>query len=75
MAKGYRFWATRAKKDNLEKAEAEGRVADSLEVRMAIMDEVNNGNMTLKEAQAEITKKRFVKAPNFSSGEVQCNKT
>lgn len=39
-----------------KKAEAEGRVADSMEVRMALMDKFHKGEMTLDAVQAEIAR-------------------
>lgn len=37
-----------------KQAESEGRVADSMEVRLAIMDRFHNGEITLEEAQTEV---------------------
>lgn len=37
-----------------KKAEADGRVADSMEVRKAIMQRFHVGELTLEQAQAEI---------------------
>lgn len=38
----------------VQKAEDEGHVADSLEVRKKLMERVHNGEITLEQAQAEI---------------------
>ena len=47
----------------MKNAEASGQVADSLEVRMAIMKRVEAGEITLPEAQAELARiKRGAKA-------------
>ena len=54
MAKGNRFWRNLERRDALKKAEAAGQVADSMEVRMAIMKRVETGEITLEQAQAEI---------------------
>lgn len=42
--------------DHMRKAEANGRVADSLEVRKAILARFHAGEITLDQAQAEIGK-------------------
>jgi hypothetical protein len=63
MDKGDRFWRVEAQKSALKKAEAEGRVADSLEVRTALMERVHKGEITLEQAQAEFKRiKRGAKA-------------
>ena len=54
MEKGDAFWAAERKKDALRKAEAGGQVADSLEVRQALMERVHKGEITLEAAQAEL---------------------
>jgi polyhydroxyalkanoate synthesis regulator phasin len=54
MAKGDAFWAAAARKDALQSAEAAGQVADSMEVRKALMDRVHTGEITLEQAQAEL---------------------
>jgi hypothetical protein len=44
-------------KDRLDlqkKAEEEGRVADSMEVRLALISKMHAGEMTLEEVQAEL---------------------
>ena len=40
--------------EHQKKAEAEGRVADSMEVRLALMARFHAGEMTLPEVQAEL---------------------
>ena len=44
------------KRHALSEAEKAGEVADSMEVRIAIMDRVHSGEITLKQAQAELKK-------------------
>jgi hypothetical protein len=56
MAKGDAFWRNKARHDAMNQAEAEGRVADSLEVRMALMKRVKTGEITLEQAQTELKK-------------------
>jgi hypothetical protein len=56
MAKGDRFWRMADKKDALEKAEAAGEIADSREVRMALVRRMEAGEITLEEAQAELAR-------------------
>lgn len=63
MGKGDRFWRVEAQKDALRKAETGGQVADSLEVRMALMERVRKGEITLEAAQTELKRiKRGAKA-------------
>lgn len=63
MAKGDRFWRIEAQKRALREADAGGQVADSMEVRKALMERVHKGEITLEEAQAELAKiKRGAKA-------------
>lgn len=63
MAKGDRFWRVEAHKDALRKAEASGQIADSMEVRTALMERVHKGEITLEAAQAELKRiKRGAKA-------------
>ncbi len=54
MAKGDRFWRNVACKDALQQAEASGQVADSMDVRKALMSRVSSGEITLEQAQAEL---------------------
>ena len=44
----------RAKLANQRQAEADGLVADSMEVRMALVAKMNTGEMTLRQVQAEL---------------------
>lgn len=54
MAKGDRFWNNAARKANMQAAEAAGQVADSVEVRRALMERVKRGEITLEQAQSEL---------------------
>jgi hypothetical protein len=56
MAKGDRFWRKVAQRDALNKAEEQGRIADSMEVRTALVAKMDSGEMTLEEVQAELKK-------------------
>lgn len=56
MAKGDAFWRNQERKSALKEAETNGQVADSMEVRKALMDRVNSGEITLEEAQSELAK-------------------
>jgi hypothetical protein len=51
-----RFYASLRKHDNLKAAEAAGKVADSHEVRMALMARFHGGEITLGQDQAELAK-------------------
>ena len=63
MAKGDRFWRNMERRDAQKQAEASGQVADSMEVRRALMQRVHDGEITLEAAQAELVKiKRGAKA-------------
>lgn len=44
----------RLRSEAAEKAEAEGKVADSLHVRMELLAKADRGEMTLQEVQAEL---------------------
>lgn len=46
----------RERRDAQKEAEAEGKVADSMEVRKALMDRVHKGEITLEAAQAELAR-------------------
>jgi hypothetical protein len=67
MAKGDAFWRAQEKKSALRQAESSGQVADSMDVRMALMDRVHSGEITLERAQAELAK---IKRGAKSSGKV-----
>jgi len=47
-------WVSSRKHDAIKKAEAEGKVADSMEYRMALMERVHKGEITLEQAQTEL---------------------
>lgn len=49
-----RFEASIDKRAALKKAEADGVVADSMTVRIALIEKMNRGEMTLAEVQAEL---------------------
>lgn len=49
-----RFDAAIDKRDAVNSAEAAGQVADSLDVRMALVEQMNAGTKTLAEVQAEL---------------------
>ena len=51
-----RFEARTDKSRAVEKAERDGMLADSLDVRKALMDRVKKGEVTLKQAQTELEK-------------------
>ena len=51
-----RFEASIDKKDALKAGEAAGSVADSMDVRIALMARVHSGEITLVQAQAELKK-------------------
>jgi hypothetical protein len=48
------FWAAIEKRQFVKDAEANGEVADSKEVRLALMRKVHAGEITLEQAQAEL---------------------
>ena len=56
MGKGDRFWKMEARKTALRKAEASGAVADSMEVRKAIMARFHSGEWTLEQCKAELAR-------------------
>lgn len=49
-----RFEASLDKKSNVKREEAAGNVADSKEVRLALMQRVHSGEITLLEAQEQL---------------------
>ncbi len=51
-----RFEASMDKRQNVKQCEDDGVVADSTEVRMALMAKVQSGECTLQEVQAELKK-------------------
>lgn len=50
------FEASMDKRDAVKAAEASGQVADSMNVRLALMERVHKGEITLEQAQAELKK-------------------
>lgn len=63
MGKGDEFWRIVERREALRKAEQDGIVADSMDVRVELMRRVEAGELTLEEAQAELKKiKRGAKA-------------
>jgi hypothetical protein len=48
------FWRATEKRNAVNKAEAEGKIADSMEVREALVAKLHSGEMTLGEVQAEL---------------------
>jgi len=57
-----RFEAGMDKRAAVNQAESDGVVADSMEVRLALMEQVKSGEKTLEEVQAELKKiKRLAK--------------
>ena len=51
-----RFEAALDKRSNVNREEAAGNVADSKEVRLALMQRVHSGEITLAEAQDQLKK-------------------
>lgn len=51
-----RFDKIAARRSDLKTAEAKGIVADSQEVRLALMQEFHNGTKTLEQVQSELAK-------------------
>lgn len=51
-----RFEASIEKREEVKRSEAAGEVADSMEVRLALMERVHSGEITLEQAQAELKK-------------------
>jgi len=65
-----RFDRIQSSKANLKREEADGNVADSREVRMALMAQVHSGEKTLEEVQAELKK---IKRNAKKSGKITRN--
>jgi hypothetical protein len=55
MAKGDMFWNNVKRRSSLKAAEAAGEIADSLEVRMALVKQMEAGEITLEQMQAELS--------------------
>jgi hypothetical protein len=51
-----RFTASLEKRNAVEEAENNGTIADSIDVRMKLMEQVKSGEKTLKEVQTELAK-------------------
>lgn len=51
-----RFERSIANRDAHKKAEAAGEVADSMDVRMALMKRVHDGEITLEHAQSDLSR-------------------
>jgi hypothetical protein len=47
---------SRQKREAVKSAEADGKVADSMEYRLALMECVHKGEITLEHAQSELKK-------------------
>lgn len=54
MAKGDRYFNTMKRFQNQREAEAAGQVADSKDVRMALLERFHAGELTLDQVKAEI---------------------
>lgn len=68
MAKGDRFWTAERKKSALKNAEASGNVADSMVVRIALIERMHKGELTFDEVQAELARiKRGAKAAGMTT--------
>jgi hypothetical protein len=48
------YFVHKQKMDNQRAAEAQGKVADSMDIRLALMERVHAGEITLADAQAEL---------------------
>lgn len=58
----------RAKRQHVQAEEAAGNVADSMDVRLALMARVHSGEITLDDAQAQLKRiKRGAKAAGQST--------
>jgi hypothetical protein len=51
-----RFERALESRQNVKDAEASGQVADSMDVRLALMARVHSGEITLEQAQSELKK-------------------
>lgn len=61
------YFRHKAKADAVKIAEAEGKVADSMEVRLALIERVHAGEITLETAQAELKR---IKRNAAKSGQI-----
>lgn len=48
------YFAHKARLNDQKKAEADGRVADSMDVRLKLVERMNAGELTLEQVQAEL---------------------
>ena len=60
----------RERRDAQRQAEADGKVADSMDVRLALMDRFHKGEITLEEAQAQLKK---IKSAAKRNGQITRN--
>ena len=60
----------RERRDAQKQAEADGKVADSMDVRLALMDRFHKGEITLEEAQAQLKK---IKSAAKRNGQITRN--
>lgn len=67
MAKGDAFWRNWERRMAMKAAESNGEVADSLDVRKALMQRVHSGEITLAQAQDELKR---IKRGAKSAGKV-----
>ena len=68
MGKGDRFWVAARKNRALKDAEAIGIVADSMAVRIALIERMEKGELTLAEVQAELARiKRTAKVVGMTT--------
>ncbi len=51
-----RFEASIAKREAVKAAEASGQVADSMEIRRALIERMDAGELTLEQVQAQLKK-------------------
>ena len=51
-----RVEANQDKRANVNQCEADGLIADSMDIRLALMEKVRSGECTLQEVQAELKK-------------------
>lgn len=61
----------RARFDNISTQEAAGNVADSMDVRIALMERVHAGEITLAEAQSQL---KTIKRNAKRNGQITRNK-
>ncbi len=64
------YWEVRQRREAQKQLEEEGKVADSMEVRRALMKKVHSGEITLEEAQAQLAR---IKRNASKSGKITRN--